>query len=92
VIYSVSQFIGNKIIIIIAIIIKLEYSYNIIFVGMLMSICKKTTTLIFLDLELVHHFNDGTSIGSSTTAIYFVSLRIAGFLIRDTLSDERMDL
>jgi hypothetical protein len=28
---------------------------------------RKTITLIFLDLELVHHFIDGTGIGSSTT-------------------------
>jgi hypothetical protein len=36
---------------------------------MWMSVCEKTTTLIFLDLQLVHHFIDGTCIGSSTTAI-----------------------
>jgi hypothetical protein len=36
--------------------------------GMSLSICDKTTTLIFLDCELVHHFIDGTGIGSSTTA------------------------
>jgi hypothetical protein len=36
-----------------------------------MSISEKTTTLIFLDLELVQHFIDGTDIGSSTTAVCF---------------------
>jgi hypothetical protein len=32
-----------------------------------MSVCEKTTTLIFLDLQLVHHFIDGADIRSSTT-------------------------
>jgi hypothetical protein len=41
---------------------------SVYLVGMSMSICEKTTTLIFLDLQLVHHFIDGTGIGSSTTA------------------------
>jgi hypothetical protein len=36
---------------------------------MSISICVKTTTLIFLDLQLVHHFIDGTCIGSSATII-----------------------
>jgi hypothetical protein len=31
---------------------------------MLTSICEKTTTLIFLDLQLVHHF-DSTGIGTT---------------------------
>jgi hypothetical protein len=35
----------------------------------MMSMCEKTTTLIFLDLQLVHPLIDGTSIGSSTTSI-----------------------
>jgi hypothetical protein len=60
---------------------------------MSMSICEETTTLLFHYFELVHHFIDGTGIGSSTTAaIYFISLMIAGFLIWGTLSDERMGL
>jgi hypothetical protein len=37
--------------------------------GMSMSICEKTTTLIFLDLELVHHFINGTAT-NATTALY----------------------
>jgi hypothetical protein len=38
------------------------------FMGISMSICEKTTTLISLDLELVHHFTDDTVIGYSTIA------------------------
>jgi hypothetical protein len=34
--------------------------------GMSILICKNAIT--FLELELVHHFIDGTGIGSSTTA------------------------
>jgi hypothetical protein len=30
-----------------------------------MSICKKTITLIFLDLQLIHHFIDGTCIATN---------------------------
>jgi hypothetical protein len=39
-----------------------------------MSICKKTTTLIFLDLELVHHFIDRNlwyNLSTSSKPIYF---------------------
>jgi hypothetical protein len=31
-----------------------------------MSICEKTTTLIFLDLELVRHSIDGTGLNTTT--------------------------
>jgi uncharacterized membrane protein (DUF2068 family) len=37
--------------------------------GMSMSICEKTTTLIFLDLELVHHFTN-----RNTTEIVVLSI------------------
>jgi hypothetical protein len=42
--------------------------------GMSMSVCEKTNTLIFLDLHLVHHFIDGTCIGSSTTVLVLLVL------------------
>jgi hypothetical protein len=32
---------------------------------MSISICEKTTTIIFLDLQLVHHFTDGTCIATT---------------------------
>jgi hypothetical protein len=39
---------------------------------MLVSVCKNATTLIFLDFQLVHHFVDGTSIDSTTSAEYCI--------------------
>jgi hypothetical protein len=33
--------------------------------SMSMSICEKTTKLIFLDLQLLHHFIDGTCIATT---------------------------
>jgi hypothetical protein len=52
---------------------------------MAMSICEKTTTLIFLDLELVHHFIDGTDIGSSAT------VTVSGYFATDGPSASQAD-
>jgi uncharacterized membrane protein (DUF373 family) len=48
---------------------------------MSMSVCEKTTTLIFFYLELVHHFIDGTGIGSSTTATNATTAQLLVLLI-----------
>jgi hypothetical protein len=67
---------------------------------------KASTLILFPNLELVHHFIDGTDIGSITTAaisgsgyfatdgqsVFYYCRKFAVFMLRDALPDERTGL